>query len=71
MITCYNKCMNNNSLDLGKLVLDIGGLNEMPTDRGITVRKKGEETVLCIANNDMLASIRLTKEEAAKLKETL
>jgi len=61
--------MNN---DLGILLLDIGGLNEMPVDRGMTVRRKKDGTLaLSIGDNDMIAGIKLTAEEETKLRDLL
>lgn len=66
--------MNNKTSDeklMGKLVLDIGGLDKMPTDRGLTVKKRGDFTAITVAQNDMFATIELTKDEVLRLREAL
>lgn len=69
MLVCYNNFMNN---DLGILLLDIGGLNEMPVDRGMTVRRRKDGTLaLSIGDNDMIAGIKLTDKEEALLRDIL
>lgn len=63
--------MNKNPLDLEPVLLDIGGLDKAPTDRGLTVRPRGDFLVVNVGQNDMYAAIELTSREAADLREAL
>lgn len=61
--------MNN---DLGILLLDIGGADVNPVDRGMTVRRRKDGTLaIVVSDNDLYAGIKLTAEEETKLRDLL
>jgi len=58
-------------MDIGKLLLDIGGLNNEPVDRGLAVYARDGKTVLSVGDHGVFAAIHLTDDEKAKLREAL
>lgn len=67
--------MNNQPehLNLGALLLDIGGLDKAPVERGLTLRKAKTEGVLVlnVGNSGEFAAIRLNADETQRLREAL
>ncbi len=63
--------MNNKETPVVKIVLDIGGLNKAPVDRGLILGYRGDFPVLTVAYNDALSTIELTTAEARDLRDAL
>lgn len=56
---------------MGTVVLDIGGVDKEPVDRGLLVRRHGDFLKVTVADGDMLATIPLDARELRDLRAAL
>ena len=55
----------------GTLVLDIGGLDKEPVDRGMTVRRDGDFMKFSVGDNGFFTGISLDQDEVKRLRAAL
>lgn len=58
-------------MDLGELVLDIGGLDQKPVDRGLTVRRRGDLLAVSVGDHGVFSTIELSADEVQRLRDAL